>query len=334
MSASSTHHQNQREIDDAEPRAEAKAAELNLVGAPAWMDDYAVWHRRHRNDPGARFLMYSCHDQENGQRTGDVDFRVCGGHGNRIKHICWTLRAAAASRLVLLVDWQWPENLEEYLGPVAVDWRPNAAERAILSDASSPPRVHKFNWPNVRTVPPPEEDKYVRVTGGSSNSAECYNCTGFQAGHLSRSPIALPTCLPDLRDPEGRSVAPALQLLRAWQQPQAPGAPTPAPAPTPASTSAPTPTSTPTPARTLQASFNSLYRFLFRPTAAFRQQVLCAPGQPRSLTTHPHTASIHSLTIWPHTASPHSLTIHPRTASIHSLTPQPHTIASHHSLAP
>ena len=178
---------------NAEARAEANA-ELDRVRAPVWMQEYAAWHRQHRNDRGARFLMYSCHDQMNGQRAG-----VCGGHGNRIKHICWTLRAAAASRRVLLVDWQSPERLEEYIGPVAVDWRPTAAERAIFSGASS--HVYKFGWPDVRTAPPPPGTKYLRVTGGSPHEAPCYNCTGFQA------------------------------------------------------------------------SFNSLYGFLFRPTAAFREHV-------------------------------------------------------------
>ena len=164
------------------------------LSAPEWMQEYASWHRQHRNDPDARYLMYSCHDQMNGQKV-----TRCGGHGNRIKHICWTLRAAAASRRVLLVDWLSPEHLEEYLGPVAVDWRPNAAERAIFSGASS--HVYKFGWPDVRTAPPPPGTKYLRVTGGSPHDAPCYNCTGFQA------------------------------------------------------------------------SFNSLYGFLFRPTAAFREHV-------------------------------------------------------------
>lgn len=140
--------------DNAKARAEANAA-LDLGSAPAWMQEYAAWHRQHRNDPDARFLMYSCHEQMNGQRAG-----ACGGHGNRIKQICWTLRAAAASGRVLLVDWLSPERLEEYLGPVAVDWRPNAAERALFSGggsshAGSGLYVHKFGWPDLRTAPPP-----------------------------------------------------------------------------------------------------------------------------------------------------------------------------------
>ena len=141
---------------NAAARAEADA-ELEL--APEWMREYASWHKQHRHDPDARFLMYSCHDEMNGQRAG-----VCGGHGNRIKQICWTLRAAAASRRVLLVDWASPEDLEEYLAPVAVDWRPNAAERALLRGASSP-QVYKFAWPDTASKPPPEV-KYLRVTAG------------------------------------------------------------------------------------------------------------------------------------------------------------------------
>ena len=143
---------------NAAARAEADT-ELELARAPEWMREYASWHKQHRHDPGARFLMYSCHDEMNGERAG-----ACGGHGNRIKQICWTLRAAAASRRVLLVDWASPEDLEEYVAPVAVDWRPNAAERALLSGASSP-QVYKFTWPDTASKPPPAV-KYLRVTAG------------------------------------------------------------------------------------------------------------------------------------------------------------------------
>lgn len=156
---------------NAAARAEADA-ELEL--APEWMREYASWHKQHRHDPDARFLMYSCHDEMNGQRAG-----VCGGHGNRIKQIFWTLRAAAASRRVLLVDWASPEDLEEYLAPVAVDWRPNAAERALLRGASSP-QVYKFAWPDTASKPPPAV-QYLRVTAGSPVDAPSFNCTGFSA---------------------------------------------------------------------------------------------------------------------------------------------------------
>ena len=156
------------------------------LSAPEWMQEYASWHRQHRSDPDAKFLMYSCHNQMNGQKV-----TRCGGHGNRIKHICWTLRAAAASRRVLLVDWLSPEHLEEYLGPVAVDWRPNAAERAILADTDGFVPVHHLGWPDVGTAPPPVDVKYVRVTGGppgKNADSKCYNCSGFHVGHLQRYP--------------------------------------------------------------------------------------------------------------------------------------------------
>ena len=58
----------------------------------------------------------------------------------------------------------FPAELEEYLAPVAVDWRPNAAERALLRGASSP-QVYKFAWPDTASKPPPEV-KYLRVTAG------------------------------------------------------------------------------------------------------------------------------------------------------------------------
>ena len=246
--------------DNAESRTDPNA-ELDLGRAPQWMQEYAVWHRQHRNDPEARFLMYSCHDQMNGQRAG-----VCGGHGNRIKHICWTLRAAAASRRVLLVDWLSPEHLEEYLGPVAVDWRPNAAERAILADTDGFVPVHHLGWPDVGTAPPPVDVKYVRVTGGppgKNADSKCYNCSGFHVGHLhSATPRPIILAYPWPTHPN----------LNPYSKPQPPPQPQPQPNPT-------------------QASSNTLYSFLFRPTAAFREHVRAAT------TTQPH-----------HIASPHSLT--------------------------
>ena len=92
-----------------------------------WLAEYAAWHRQHRDDPSAKYVMYSCHERMTGAG------QICGGHGNRIKQITFTLRVAAATGRVLLVDWVSPEELTDYLEPGEIDWRPNAVERAELA---------------------------------------------------------------------------------------------------------------------------------------------------------------------------------------------------------
>lgn len=89
----------------------------------------------------------------------------------------WTLRVAAGSRRVLLVDWESPERLEDFLAPAAdIDWRPTQAERALLA-APDHPHVWRMSWPNL-TGPPPDT-RYLRVTAGGSNNAPCWNCSGL-----------------------------------------------------------------------------------------------------------------------------------------------------------
>ena len=180
-------------------RARASAARPEW---PAWLSEYSAWHHQHRQTPNARFLMYSCHARMN-VHAGHA---ACGGHGNRIRQILWTLQMAAATHRVLLVDWVSPENLEDYLIPGEVDWRPNAHERATLGGTDAP-LVHRMAWPNANLEQPPT-DKYVRVTAG------------------------MPGCC------EERLANRSIQSFH--------------------------------------GSIGTLYRFLFRPTAAFRQQVHAA----------------------------------------------------------
>ena len=106
--------------------------------------------------------MYSCHSWMNVHKSGG--HAACGGHGNRVLQILWTLQAAAVTRRVLLVDWLSPENLEDYVMPGEVDWRPNKAERATLR-GSDQPLVYRQAWPNAQSEPPPPE-RYLRVTAG------------------------------------------------------------------------------------------------------------------------------------------------------------------------
>lgn len=64
------------------------------MARPSWLDEYAVWHRQHRNAPAAKYVMYSCHEHMKGIRT------VCGGHGSRFNQIGWTLRVVRLHRIL------------------------------------------------------------------------------------------------------------------------------------------------------------------------------------------------------------------------------------------
>ena len=137
--------------------------------ANSWLSEYAAFHRAHRHDAHARFVMFSCHEKMRGAGS------VCGGHGNRFRQIVWTLRVAAGARRVLLVDWASPERLEDYLEPAAdIDWRLTKAERALLA-APNHSHVYRMNWPNVTGLPP--DTKYLRVTAGCHDAGPCYNCS-------------------------------------------------------------------------------------------------------------------------------------------------------------
>jgi len=137
--------------------------------ANSWLSEYAAFHRAHRHDAHARFVMFSCHEKMSGAGS------VCGGHGNRFRQIVWTLRVAAGARRVLLVDWASPERLEDYLEPAAdIDWRLTKAERALLA-APNHSHVYRMNWPNVTGLPP--DTKYLRVTAGCHDAGPCYNCS-------------------------------------------------------------------------------------------------------------------------------------------------------------
>ena len=81
------------------------------MSVPQWLLNYTSWHSHHRHSHAVNFVMYSCHARMKGIPN------ICGGHGNRFRQIIWTLRVAAASKRVLLVDWVSPEFLTDFLEP-------------------------------------------------------------------------------------------------------------------------------------------------------------------------------------------------------------------------
>ena len=99
---------------------------------------------------------------------------ICGGHGHRISQIAFTLRAAAATRRVVLIDWVSPEPLERYFEPSMVDWRLTAAEQQAVH---SVPVVAGFNKSWYTDEPPARSSPaYVRVSRGMLWSSRCRGC--------------------------------------------------------------------------------------------------------------------------------------------------------------
>ena len=92
----------------------------NMLSLPLWMQKYIVWHSQVRaqitkkNYKRYRFLVMRC-------RQAD---RSCGGLSDRLKPLPLLVQLAAASGRILLIHWQRPAPLEEFLQPTSLlDWR-------------------------------------------------------------------------------------------------------------------------------------------------------------------------------------------------------------------
>jgi hypothetical protein len=88
---------------------------------PLWMKDYFTWHRQqrshlnHTNWKQFRFLIMQCRQHDS----------RCGGTADRLKPIPYLLLIAAQTQRLLLITWERPHALEEFLVPPqgGVDWR-------------------------------------------------------------------------------------------------------------------------------------------------------------------------------------------------------------------
>lgn len=89
---------------------------------PQWMKDYMDWHHHQRRQflnsthwKNLRYLVIQCLDK----------FVKCGGTSDRLKPLPTMLRAAARSQRLLLIYWNHPCSLEEFLLPPqgGLDWR-------------------------------------------------------------------------------------------------------------------------------------------------------------------------------------------------------------------
>ncbi|KAL3908455.1 MAG: hypothetical protein SGILL_008472 [Bacillariaceae sp.] len=89
--------------------------------APAWMVEYFDWHKQQRLEMmtptkwnQTKYLVMSCKEG-----------RICGGTSDRLKPIPTMLRRAAMTKRILLIQWERPCKLEEFLLPPkgGFDWR-------------------------------------------------------------------------------------------------------------------------------------------------------------------------------------------------------------------
>ena len=96
---------------------------INSTTIPTWLKDYFQWHHRqrvllneasYRNDTHNvnrhqfKFLVMTCFHDE-----------VCGGVTDRLRPVLTMLRAAHLSNRILLIYWERPYALEEFLVPQA-----------------------------------------------------------------------------------------------------------------------------------------------------------------------------------------------------------------------
>jgi len=125
-----------------------------MPSCPTWLREYAAFHRDHRHDPNALMIVYTCTNRmqpggfgiPGALRAKGRHSSICFGLGDRFQHIGFMLRFAAQHGRVLLIDWQAPEPLEQYLEPSTdeFDWRPQKMER--LSNRTAVQRWMAHNW--------------------------------------------------------------------------------------------------------------------------------------------------------------------------------------------
>ena len=125
-----------------------------------WLAEYEAFHKANRGRPGAKYLVHS------------VDSGLNGGVGDRLRGMLFTVRAAAASKRVLLMRWATPHPLHHFLEPAdgGIDWRMDGIELpapAVEVSAIDVPVGIPENGP-LLTLEAPFVLVHVRGWGGVS----------------------------------------------------------------------------------------------------------------------------------------------------------------------
>jgi hypothetical protein len=100
-------------------KAVQQAVTGSLENLPTWLQDYIIWHNQVRSTLAAenysshRFLIMTCLA---------CDDR-CGGTADRLVPIPLMLFVAHQTKRLLLIYWERPAPLEDFLSPTLLDWR-------------------------------------------------------------------------------------------------------------------------------------------------------------------------------------------------------------------
>ncbi|GIM07512.1 hypothetical protein Vretimale_11620 [Volvox reticuliferus] len=82
----------------------------SLPGCAAWVSEYAAFHKATRLAPDAKYILHTCYSG------------MCGGVGDRLRGVLWSVRLAIATQRVILVSWHRPLELTNYFQPGEIDW--------------------------------------------------------------------------------------------------------------------------------------------------------------------------------------------------------------------
>lgn len=95
-------------------------------GPPTWISDYIVWHQEMRSQyPGLKLFT----DPSAPKILIRMCLGLCGGLNDRLGQLPWDLYIANQTKRILLIRWERPKALEEFLVPNELDWTvPKGAE--------------------------------------------------------------------------------------------------------------------------------------------------------------------------------------------------------------
>ena len=150
-------------------------------GIPNWLSEYIIWHREQRqtltldnwNATGRKYLVMQCLN---------IDQR-CGGTADRLKPIPTLLLLAFQYKRMLLIHWERPCKLDEFLQPTSrgLDWRvPEWLDPSLLGSRPAGTTVRRIqrharaNGGNDVVV----RSRYQSDNGGAEYYNEHFNKTG------------------------------------------------------------------------------------------------------------------------------------------------------------
>lgn len=102
---------------------DAESEDQILSRLPSWIQDYVKWHSQMRKQfPGMQLF----HHPDAPPVLIRTCLGICGGLHDRLGQLPWDLYLANATKRVLLMAWQRPRSLENFLvpnHPQLIDWR-------------------------------------------------------------------------------------------------------------------------------------------------------------------------------------------------------------------